>query len=294
MTATSTPVFEATLPRQTARRRLARAFAAAGLDTAELDARLILCAGLAIDHASLVRDPDLPIGAGSIAITTFCARRLAREPVSRILGRREFWGLEFTINPAVLDPRPDTETLIETALDLLRDRREEALRLLDLGTGSGAILAALLTTFPRATGYGIEISPAAAATAQTNLVRLGLAGRGGVICGDWTSALRGSFDLIVSNPPYIAGSEIAELAPEVSAHDPHLALDGGPDGLAVYRLLAPAVVPLLAPRGYVAFECGSAQAHDLGTLLEAAGFSSLGARRDLAGHERVVAANWPD
>jgi release factor glutamine methyltransferase len=284
------PVFAATLSRQAAQRRLAQTFAAGGVETAELDARVLLCAALGIDHASLVRDPDLCIGAAAgAAIEAFCAQRLAREPVSRILGRREFWDLEFAIGPAVLDPRPDTETLIEAAQDLMQHRRNEALRVLDLGTGSGAILVALLSIFPNATGFGVDISTAAAATAAANVARLGFGERGFVLCGDWTSALRGPFDLVVANPPYIARAAIAELAPEVRLHDPSLALDGGEDGLAAYRILAPAAAALLAPGGLLAFECGFGQAGDVAALIRAAGLGGrLAIRRDLAGVARVV------
>jgi release factor glutamine methyltransferase len=284
------PIFAETLSRQAAQRRLTAAFAAAGLETAELDARLILCAALAIDHVSLVRDPDLRIGASAAALAALCARRLEREPVSHILGRREFWGLEFEVNRAVLDPRPETETLIEAALDLMRERRQETLRLLDLGTGSGAILVALLSVFPNATGLGVEISAAAAATAKANLARLGLDKRGFVTCGDWAAALRGPFDLVVANPPYIERRRIADLAAEVRAYEPHIALDGGEDGLAAYRVLAPAVAGLLAPKACVAFECGAGQSHAVIALLESAGLVCLGARRDLAGRERIVTA----
>jgi release factor glutamine methyltransferase len=290
MIETKPPVFAETLSRQTAQRRLALAFADAGLETAEIDARLLLCAALGIDHVSLVRDPDLHIGAGGAAIEALCARRLKREPVSHILGRREFWGLEFEINGAVLDPRPDTETLIAAALDLMRERSESALRLLDLGTGSGAILAALLSVFPNATGVGIDISYAAAGVAKANLERLGLDQRGFVVCGDWTAAVRGPFDLIVANPPYIARGSIADLAADVRVYEPHLALDGGEDGLEAYRILAPAVAGLLAPNGCVAFECGAGQSLTVEALLEAAGLLLFRARRDLAGLERVVTA----
>ncbi len=285
-----TPIFAQSLSRQAAQRRLAQAFAAAGIETAELDARLILCAALAIDHVSLVRDPDLRIGAGAAAHEAYCARRLEREPVTHILGRREFWGLEFQVNRTVLDPRPETETLIEAAVDLMRERRDVALRVLDLGTGSGAILAALLSVFPNATGLGVEISGAAAATAKANLARLGLGARGFVICGDWAAALRGPFDLVVANPPYIARRHIADLEAEVRVHEPHIALDGGEDGLAAYRVLAPAVAPLLAPKACVAFECGAGQSRAVEALLESAGLVCLGARPDLAGRERIVAA----
>jgi release factor glutamine methyltransferase len=285
------PAFAETLSRQAAQRRLVQAFAAAGIETAELDARLLLCAALAIDHVSLVRDPEFLIGAGGAAIEALCARRLKREPISHILGRREFWGLEFEVNGAVLDPRPDTETLIAAALDLMRERSETALRLLDLGTGSGAILAALLSVFPNAIGVGIEISYAAAAVAKANLARLGLDRRGFVVCGDWTAAVHGPFDLIVANPPYIARGSIADLAADVRVYEPHLALDGGEDGLAAYRVLAPAVAGLLAAGGCVAFECGAGQSPAVEALLDAAGLLRLGARRDLAGLERVITAH---
>jgi release factor glutamine methyltransferase len=273
MIETKPPVFAETLSRQTAQRRLALAFADAGLETAEIDARLLLCAALGIDHVSLVRDPDLHIGAAGAAIEALCARRL-----------------EFEINGAVRDPRPDTETLIAAALDLMRERSESALRLLDLGTGSGAILAALLSVFPNATGVGIDISYAAAGVAKANLERLGLDQRGFVVCGDWTAAVRGPFDLIVANPPYIARGSIADLAADVRVYEPHLALDGGEDGLEAYRILAPAVAGLLAPNGCVAFECGAGQSLTVEALLEAAGLLLFRARRDLAGLERVVTA----
>jgi release factor glutamine methyltransferase len=284
------PVFDANLTRAAAQRRLAQAFTAAGLDTPQLDARLLICAALAIDHVSLVRDGDLPIGDAAAALGDFCTRRLAREPVSRILGRREFWGLEFAVNAAVLDPRPDTETLVEAAVDLMRERRDDALRVIDFGTGSGAILAALLSVFPQAVGFGVDISPAAATTARGNLVRLGLGRRGFVLCSDWAAAVRGSFDLVVANPPYIKRAAIAELAADVRQHDPRLALDGGEDGLAAYRALAPAAAHLLAPNGSLAFECGAGQSREVEAILTAAGLQCKDAWHDLGGHARIVIA----
>jgi release factor glutamine methyltransferase len=294
MIAAQAPLFETTLSRQAAQRRLARAFATAGLENAELDARILLCAALRIDHASLVRDGDIRIGPAAVTIGALCARRLARQPVSRILARREFWGLELVIDSTVLDPRPETETLVEAAHDLMQARRGEWFRLLDLGTGSGAILAALLSVFPNATGFGIDVSEAATAIARTNLARLGFGERGFVICGDWTKAVRSPFDLVVANPPYIAHESIADLAPEVRLHDPHLALDGGGDGLAAYRILAPAAAALLAPGGSVAFECGAGQAQDIAALLHEAGLARIATRADLAGLPRVVTARQCD
>lgn len=298
MIAAKAPVAAEPLTRARALRQLMQAFAAAGLETPALDARLILCAALAIDHASLVRDPDVILDAqGMAAVEALSKRRLAHEPVSRILGKREFWGMELALDAAVLDPRPDTETLIDAVLAhvdaQLNARRDTAWRVLDLGTGSGAILAALLTVLPQARGVGVDLSPRAAATAKANLARLGLAGRGFVVCGDWAAALRGRFDIIVANPPYIATRDIGDLAPEVRDHDPHLALDGGADGLAAYRALAPAAARLLAPAGLAAFECGAGQAHDVAALLQTAGLLRIGMRSDLAGHLRIVTAEAP-
>jgi release factor glutamine methyltransferase len=290
MIATKAPLFETGLSRREAQRRMARAFATAGLENPELDARVLLCAALRIDHAGLVRDGDLLVGPAAAAIGAFCVRRLAREPVSRILTRREFWGLEFVIDSTVLDPRPETETLVEAARDLMQARRGGSFRLLDLGTGSGAVLAALLSVFPNATGFGIDVSQAATAIAKANLARLGFGERGFVMCGDWTAAMRGPFDLIVANPPYIGRDSIADLAPEVRLHDPHLALDGGDDGLAAFRILVPAAAALLTPSGSVAFECGAGQAQDIAALLHEAGLVRIAARADLSGRPRVVTA----
>lgn len=293
MTAAAT--FETDLTRAAARRQLAQMLAAAGFETADLDARLLLCAALDIDHASLVRDPDLRIGADAAQrLEDLSARRLAHEPVSRILGRREFWGLEFAVGPAVLDPRPDTEILVAAAIEHIGERREAPIRILDLGTGSGAILAALLSVFAQASGVGIDKSPAAAATAKANFIRLGFGARTSVICGNWTAALRARFDLVVANPPYIASGEIAALSLDVRDYDPRLALDGGADGLDCHRALALAAFDVLAPRGAVGVECGSGQARAVAALWAAQGFVRIAIKRDLAGHERIVMANAPD
>lgn len=283
------------LSRDVARRQVAARLRAAGLPEPDLDARVLLCTALDLDHAGLIRDPDAPLGArGAARLTGYMARRLAREPVSRILGRREFWGLDFAVSGAVLDPRPETEGLVEAVLARLRSApRETPLRLLDLGVGSGAILAALLTELPHAFGVGVDASPAACRVAAQNFAALGLAGRAFVVCGDWDAPVGGRFDAIVSNPPYIASGEVAALAPEVRDHDPRLALDGGPDGLGPYRRLVPALAGRLIPGGLLAFECGTGQGTPIAALMTAAGFVDVTVTPDLAGHDRVAMGTAP-
>ncbi len=279
------------LSRAAAQRLLTQVFAAEGIESAALDARLILCAALGVDHVELVREPDRAIGVAAEELAAMAQRRIARQPVSRILGTREFYGLDFALGPAVLDPRPDTEILVDAVLAALGARRDGPLRLLDLGIGSGAILGALLTKLPSAYGVGVDRSAAACRIAWNNLAALGLAGRSAIICGDWTAALGGTFDVIVSNPPYIASGEIAGLAPEVRDHDPRAALDGGPDGLTAYRVLAPAAAALLAPGGILAFEVGAGQSESVVALLAATGaLTAITSVRDLGGHSRVVTA----
>jgi release factor glutamine methyltransferase len=280
----------ASMGREEARRLLARAFAAAAIESPELDARVLLCAALGIDHASLIADPGHPLGERAELVGTFASRRLRREPVSRILGYKEFWGARFSIGSAVLDPRPDTETLVEAVLDQVAGGRGGELRILDLGVGSGAILCALLQALPLSFGVGVDISPEACAIAQGNLARQGLSRRGSILCGDWTSPLRGAFDFIASNPPYVGRGEIAELAPEVRIYDPCIALDGGGDGLFAYRRIIPALAPLLAPEGMAAFEFGCGQRESVANLLRGAGLAEVAIRRDLAGRERVILA----
>jgi release factor glutamine methyltransferase len=272
-------------------RLLTQAFAAANIETPALDARLLLCAALGIGHLDLLREPDRQIGVAAGEIEAAARRRLAGEPVARIIGRREFYGLDFALTPAVLDPRPDTEILVEAVLAALEARRAEALRLLDLGVGSGAILAALLSRLPAAFGIGVDRSEPACRVARSNLAALGFAGRSAVVCADWTNPLRGAFDAIVSNPPYIATGDIAGLATEVRAHDPRGALDGGADGLAAYRILAATVPQLIAPKGIVALEVGATQAESVADLLAATGaLEPRDLLRDLGGHVRVVTA----
>jgi release factor glutamine methyltransferase len=214
------------------------------------------------------------------------ARRVAREPMSHILGRREFWSLEFAVTSAVLDPRPDSETLVEAVLAALPERTRPY-RLLDLGTGSGCLLLALLSELPHATGLGIDASAAALDVARANAARLGLADRARFAPGDWAQGLDGLFDVIVANPPYIPTAEIAALQPEVALWEPRAALDGGPDGLAAYRTLVPALPRHLAEEGLAAIEIGADQAAAVGEIARESGLDAA-IRRDLAGHDRCL------
>ncbi|SMF33742.1 release factor glutamine methyltransferase [Tistlia consotensis] len=260
--------------------------AAAGVEGARRDARLLLADAAGLEPAAVVAWPERPLaGPARATFESHVRRRAAHEPVSRILGRREFWSLSFALSPATLDPRPDSETLVEALLAEVGDR-QRPLRLLDLGTGSGCLLLALLSELPAAWGLGIDRAPAAAAAARRNAAALGLGDRAAFLAGDWAAALDGRFDLIVSNPPYIARDELAGLDPEVARHDPPAALDGGPDGLDAYRALAAALPRLLRPGGVAALEIGSGQAASAGAVLTAGGLPAPRLLSDLAGRPR--------
>ncbi len=275
--------------RRQAMRLLADAFTRAGIEDATIDARLLLCAAAGFDHSALIRDPDLPIEEEAAELALAMAkRRLAREPVSRILGERSFWSFDLLVTPAVLDPRPDTETVVDGALEVLAERQGEALSILDLGTGSGALLCALLDVFPQAQGLGVDLSKEACAVARENLSRCELAPRGQVRQGSWEAGLPGPYDLVVSNPPYIETAALAGLDPEVRLYDPMLALDGGPDGLMAYREICALLPALVAPGGFVIFEVGQGQAEAVAALMTRQGFENVRAKRDLAGVERAV------
>ena len=209
--------------------------------------------------------------------------------MSRIVGKREFWGLSLAITPHVLDPRPETETIVEAALSILSDRREDPLRILDLGVGSGALLCALLTEFGSARGVGVDMSADAADVAQDNLEACGLSPRAEIRVGDWTRGIEGRFDLIVSNPPYIPTADLAGLPREVRNFDPWLALDGGIDGLAAYRRILPESRRSLAPGGWLLAELGAGQAVKVTAVASQCGFTDVTTYPDLAGVERVVA-----
>lgn len=264
---------------------------AEGVDGAETDARVLTLALLGLPRGAHVLFGDRRVSGDEVArVEAALARRLHGEPVARILRRKEFWGLDFALSDGTLVPRPDTELLVETALEIARGAGVPR-RVLDLGTGSGAILAALLSEWPEAFGVAVDRSRNAAATAARNLALLGLAPRASVVVGHWCDALSGPFALIVSNPPYIATNEIAGLDIEVSRHDPLLALDGGADGLDAYRALIPAATTRLAPAGHLVLEIGETQETEVIALLAGAGLTpEVAARRDLAGHPRVVVA----
>jgi release factor glutamine methyltransferase len=286
----------AELPLMTARSAfydLRRRFTEARLPTPEIDAKALVLHACGLSPEAYFLDPNVALNAAQVAeIKAHAHRRLAREPVSRILGRREFWGLDFEISPDVLDPRPDTETIIEAALDLLEAEggKSQPLRILDLGTGSGCILLALLHEFPEAFGVGVDMSLAALSLAKRNAQALSLDERTAFLCADWGEGLNSTFDLIVSNPPYIPSSHIAALEPEVKNHDPPRALDGAADGLAAYRAIAPRAARLLKADGWLLLEAGCGQADDIAQLFVSAPWSAKPRYfRDLGGINRVVA-----
>jgi release factor glutamine methyltransferase len=275
----------------------AKALRRGQIDTPELDARVLLCHAAGVTHEDYVANPNLPLSPE--AATRFAADivcRLKGEPVSRIIGYREFYGREFRIDQDTLDPRPDTETLIEAAL-AIADRqgwRRRPIDILDLGTGSGAILLTLLAELPHARGVGADLSLGALDVARANAEELGVAARASFIAANWLDGIAGSFDLVVSNPPYIASGAIAELAPEVRLHDPKLALDGGADGLAAYRAIAASAPLVLRPGGSLLIEIGPDQADAVLALFKQCGLyvnASDGIWRDLAGRARVVVGN---
>jgi release factor glutamine methyltransferase len=268
---------------------LRRLLTDACVEDSAVDARLLLCAAENISAGDLILQPDFVLDQTSVErLAAMAARRAAREPVSRILARREFWGLPLAISPAVLDPRPDSETVVAAAIAAFAHRRESPLRILDLGVGSGAILCALLTEFNAATGIGVDLSAAAAEQARANLAACGLAERSTILIGGWRAAVGGRFDIAVSNPPYVPSQAVDELEPEVRDHDPRLALDGGPDGLEAYRAIAPELAGLLAADGRFFLEVGAGQAQSVLALLSRHGLAGLAAHADLAGVARVV------
>lgn len=276
-----------------AQRILSKSFALAGIESGMTDARALIGAALRLSRAQLLAQSDRLLEPREIAaIDALAARRMKREPVSRILGRKEFWSLMLDVTPDVLVPRPDTETLIEAALDYVvrGGLRLEPLRILDIGTGTGALMLALLQELPNARGVATDVSVAALHVARGNAERLKLASRCSFVACNLADGVQGRFDLIVSNPPYIARGAIALLDPEVRDFDPRLALDGGADGLDAYRAIAASVPPLLAPGGRLIMELGVGQAPPVTALFEAAKFIVLSIRNDLGGIARALIA----
>lgn len=276
---------------EAARRLIAARLREAGIETPELDARILTGAVLDLDLTGLVSAADRQLSRmQAVRLNELTVRRLEGWPVARLVGTKEFWGLPLTLSDATLVPRPDTETVVEAALELIGANRDRPLRLADLGTGSGAILLALLSELPNAYGVGTDIAIGALATAAANARRLGFSSRAAFVVSDYAAALGGGFDLIVSNPPYIASDEIDGLAPEVRYHDPHRALDGGEDGLDAYRRLVPEAASRLRPSGALIVEVGHDQQEAVKALMERAGLAGVAVRADLGGIGRAVIA----
>jgi release factor glutamine methyltransferase len=276
------------------RHALADKFRQAGIDSAEADARLLMAYALGVDRAELIANGGRALTVEQAdAIDALAARRLRREPVARIFGHKEFWSLSLQIGPAVLVPRPETETVVEAARDAVaRDARPMAqLRILDIGTGSGALLLALLSELPNAVGTATDISAAALDVARANAERSGLAGRCTFVACDIAVGVPGPFDLIVSNPPYVVHGEIASLPPEVRDYDPALALDGGADGLDGYRAIGAQARRLLAPGGKLIVELGAGQEATVRALFTKAGLAAAAVLNDLAGIPRALTAS---
>ncbi|BCJ89734.1 release factor glutamine methyltransferase [Terrihabitans soli] len=260
----------------------------AKLDTPELDARVLVKYALKLSDAELIGGSDLNVSPDCASgLENMICRRVRGEPVARIIGRKEFWGLSFELGLDTLVPRPETETLIEAALAAFG--RGTPRKVLDLGTGTGCLLLGLLSEYPEASGLGVDIAPKAVEVAAANGRRLGFDGRAEFRVSDWDEGVEGQFDLILSNPPYILREDIEKLAPEVRLHDPIKALDGGPDGLSAYRALAAAAARRLAPQGLLIAELGAGQEADVAGVMAKAGLKVDGpARPDLAGIPRAL------
>jgi len=275
------------------RRKLAAKFKSCGIDSAELDARILVGAVLGLDLTTLIAQARRSLTPDeSRRLEVFAERRAAGEPVARILGFKEFWGLRLQLSAETLVPRPDTETVVELALEVRQgqQRLDRAMRIADIGTGSGAILLALLSEIPEAEGVGTDISLPALQTAKTNAARLGLGKRAAFVACNYTAALSGPFDLMVSNPPYLRSAEIAGLEREVRNFDPLAALNGGADGLDAYRAIIPAAAGLLAPAGALIVEAGLGQSTQIQGLMMASGLTlERIPKADLAGVPRAVA-----
>jgi release factor glutamine methyltransferase len=272
-------------------RELKRAFASDDrAASADLDARLLVGHVLGLDAMRLIVHADRPVGAAEVArVMDLAERRMAGEPVARIVGEKEFWSLPLRLSPETLVPRPDTETVVEAALAWTQreGRAHTPLTILDLGTGTGAILLALLSELPNATGVGVDIAEGAARTARENARRLGLGDRARFAVSHWTDGIAGRFDIVVSNPPYIKIGEIPELPLEVSRYDPQIALDGGADGLAAYRAILARLDGILAANGSAFLEVGAGQARAVSESAEMLGFEA-DRHKDLVGIDRVV------
>ncbi|MFL6799093.1 MAG: peptide chain release factor N(5)-glutamine methyltransferase [Xanthobacteraceae bacterium] len=274
-----------------ARRAIAQRFRAAEIETPELDARLLVGHALELDHTALAAQGSRVLTAGeSDRLGALMRRRLAHEPVARILGRKEFWGLSFSVNAETLVPRPETETVIDAVLGQLAALAQPArsLRIADLGTGTGALLLALLSEIPTASGVGTDISVEALRCARANAAALGFANRAAFVAGDYGTGLACGIDVVVCNPPYVARADIVHLSPEVRQFDPWRALDGESDGLAGYRAVACDARRLLAPEGFLAVELGYGQVEAVTRIFASAGLADFGLKHDLCGVPRAL------
>ncbi len=266
------------------------ALGSAGIDGARAEARLLLRHATGLSAERQVAAPDRCLDDQQASSLTEAVKRRTRgEPMAQILGRREFWSLDFIVTPDTLDPRPDSETVIAAALARL-DSRDRPYQILDLGTGTGCLLLALLSELPAATGVGVDIAPETVRIARLNAAQLGFADRARFIVGDWTAALSGQFDVVLCNPPYVRTVDIDGLSREVALYEPRRALDGGDDGLAAYRALIPGLRHRLSETGLTVLEVGAGQADAVSGLLEKAGFAELLRTADLGGIERCVSA----
>jgi release factor glutamine methyltransferase len=257
-------------------------------DTAHVDARFLVAHALGCSAHDLAILDDRPAGSAVVAEALALAeRRRAGEPVGRIIGEREFWGLPFRLGPATLEPRPDTETIVTAALAAFAGRKQAPVTVLDLGTGTGAILLALLSEMPRARGVGVDMAIGAVAMARSNAERLRLTDRASFLVGDWAGAIGAEFDIVVANPPYIASQEIDSLPLEVRGFDPHLALNGGADGLNAHRAIFADLERIVKPEGHAFVEVGAGQLDTVAKLAANHGFTAVG-HCDLAGIRRVL------
>lgn len=269
-------------------REAGQKLAAAGVEDAPRDARLLLQAASDLSPATLVAFPERGLDAAVLArFQGLLERRERREPMAQILGVREFWSLRFRVTADTLDPRPDSETLVQAVLDRVPDRAAPV-RLVDFGTGTGCLLLALLHEMPNATGLGVDVSALALEVAAGNARDLGLEGRATFREANWDDGIVPPFDIVVSNPPYIEHAAMADLQPEVARFEPHLALDGGTDGLDAYRRLLPATARLLRSNGLAAFEVGAGQADSVAAIGTARGLRHIATLPDLGGIPRVV------
>ena len=266
----------------------ASALRAAGIDAPRRDARVLMQHALGLAPEALLADDRVPLGKGEARrLAALVRRRAAREPIAYLTGTREFWSLDFAVDRSSLVPRPESETLVEAVLAQARCLPARP-RVLDLGTGTGCLLVALLSEIPDAVGIGIDVSAAAVSLAQANARSHGLGRRASFAVADWGAPLAARFDIVVSNPPYVAARELASLAPEIALHEPRTALAGGDDGYENYRRLAPQVARLLAPKGLAAIELGAGMADEVGSLFTAVGLVEIGRRCDLSGIERCA------